>query len=101
MSNEEPPRATPLSGKAKKLFDAFWDHDHTRPKMGADGEPLPLMIDSLYVLLTGGEDWEENRRKRHQLVGANISYLNTRIAPMGLRIRPSEKLKHAYVIGRR
>jgi hypothetical protein len=100
MSNEEPKRPAPLSGKAKKLFDVFWDHEHTRPKMGADGEPQPQQIDSLYVMLTGGEDWEENRRKRHQLVGANISYLNKRIKPLGLRIRPSDTLKHAYVIGR-
>lgn len=100
MSNEEPKRPVPLSGKVKKLFDVFWDHENTRPKMGEDGEPAPLKVDALYVLLTGGEDWEENRRKRHQLVGANISHLNTRIAPLGLRIRPSETLKHAYVLGR-
>lgn len=100
MSNEEPKRPAPLSGKAKKLFDAFWDHEHTRPKMGPDGQPQPVMIDALYLLVTGGEDWEEDARKRQQLVGANISYLNSRIKPLGLRIRPSETLKRAYVIGR-
>lgn len=98
MSNE--PSMPALTGNTKKVFDAFWDHDARRPRMDADGQPAPVLIDTLYLLITSGEDWEENRRKRQQVVGATISHLNRRIQPLGLRIRPSATWKHAYVIGR-